>query len=175
MAALCEDCDGCCRVFEVASIAKPFGVPCQHLGRTPNGPGCTIYGQHPIECQHYVCVWLHSRRNVNVPNMRDDLRPDRCKVVMGWPFGIDRDVMYIYPYPDHPDAWKRSPVKDYIQEILHMGAKVLIFVNSDHIIYAYGNVVKIGTEAEFADLVFELRFGNKPKSLSPALEKSHVG
>lgn len=172
MAALCQDCDGCCRVFEVKTISKPFGVPCKHLGRTPDGLGCTIYHERPTECERYVCVWLDSQRRIEVPSLPENLRPNVCKVVMGWPWAADRSVMFVYPYPDFPDAWKIDPVKTYLQNILSSGGKVLVFVDSEHVVYSYGTVVMIGTEKEFVDIVSELKYGT---SLPPNMEKDYVG
>ena len=80
MAALCADCDGCCRVFEVKEVSKPFNVPCKHLGQTLLGPGCSIYAERPEACQHYVCLWLDGERR-RTP-LGEALRPNVCKVVI---------------------------------------------------------------------------------------------
>lgn len=159
MAAHCEECDGCCRIFEVKEINKPFAVPCKHLGHTPDGPGCKIYLERPDACCHYVCVWLDSRRRLEVEPMPDELRPDRCKCVLGWPWASDRSTMFAYPYPDFPNAWKEYPVKNYLQMILSRGAKVLVYINSEHVVYAYGSQVLVGSEKEFADILTELKLG----------------
>lgn len=152
MAAHCEDCDGCCRVFEVKEVSKPFGAPCKHLGPTAFGPGCRIYEERPDACRHYVCFWLDGERRGGDFKLPASLRPDRCKVVMGWPWGQDRETMFVYPYPGHPDAWKEDPVKERIQLILSRGGKVLVYVDSNHLIALRGDTAILGTEAEFTDL-----------------------
>ena len=99
MAGLCQDCTGCCVVLEVKDVNKAFGEPCKHLGATLFGKGCQIYHQRPDACQHYVCLWLDSQRRPEVPTFGEALRPDVCHVVMGWPWGTDRETLFVYPYP----------------------------------------------------------------------------
>ena len=161
MAALCEDCDGCCRVFEVKEISKSFGEPCKHLGPTLDGPGCRIYEERPDACKHYVCLWLDGQRRGGQYRLDPELRPDRSKVVLGWPWANDRETLFVYPYPDFPNAWKEGAVRDRINTILLSGGKILVYINSEHIVYAYGTLVMAGTEKEFADILQELRFGKK--------------
>lgn len=152
MAGLCADCDGCCRVFEVKAVGKPFGEPCKHLGRTVFGQGCTIYETRPEECRHYVCLWLDSQRRQGVEKMPENMRPNVTKCVLGWPFGIDRETMFVYPYPDYPNAWRVPPVSDYIKMILSRGAKVVVVDGKNR--YALkGDMAVIGTEEEFANLL----------------------
>lgn len=84
--------------------------------------------------------------------MPENMRPDVCKVVMGWPWGIERDVMYIYPYPDHPFAWREPLVKDYINMILSRGGRVVIvWPNKRMAIKGHPSspMAVIGTEEEF--------------------------
>lgn len=151
MAGHCQDCDGCCRVFEVASIGKQFGEPCWHLGKTAEGPGCKIYAERPLECRTYVCLWLDSQRKPG-KEFDEKLRPDVCKVVMGYPQARDRETLMIYPYPGHEDSWRVPPVSDYLREILARGAKVVVLIRDKRIVLK-GDTAIIGTEAEFAELL----------------------
>jgi hypothetical protein len=148
MAGLCADCDGCCRVFEVKEVQKPFGEPCKHLGSTVLGPGCRIYADRPQACQNYVCLWLDSQRRKDTERMAENLRPNVCKVVMGWPWGEDRETLFVYPYPSHPNAWRIPPVSDHLRMILSRGGKIVV-VTGKHRIALRGDMAIIGTEDEF--------------------------
>lgn len=152
MASHCEDCTGCCVVFEVKPLGKAFGEPCKHLGPTLFGTGCTIYHDRPDACRRYVCLWLDSQRRVEVERMPEALRPDVCKVVMGWPWGEDRETLFVYPYPGHEAAWQQSPVKEHLQMILARGGKVVV-VTGDKRIAIKGEMAFVGTEDEFARLL----------------------
>lgn len=152
MAGLCQDCTGCCIVFEVKDVPKAFGEPCKHLGKTLFGTGCQIYTQRPDACQHYICLWLDSQRRPEVSKMPEALRPDVCKVVLGWPWGEDRETLFVYPYPGHETAWQKPPVSLYLRSILAKGAKVVV-VAKDKRIAIKGDMAFVGTEDEFADLL----------------------
>lgn len=152
MAGLCQDCDGCCRVFEVPAVDKAFGEPCKHLGRTLLGPGCKIYADRPDACQHYVCLWLDSHRRLEVAPLSDELRPNVCHVVMGWPWGKDRETLFVYPYPDYPNAWRLAPVSDHLRLILSRGGKIVVVTGAQRIAIK-GDMAVIGTEEEFASLL----------------------
>ena len=153
MAAMCQDCTGCCKVFEVKEVGKPFGQACQHLGPTIFGPGCTIYETRPQACKHYVCLWLDSQRRQR-PSERlpEALKPEACKVVMGWPWGEDRATLFVYPYPGHDDAWRREPVASHLKGILSRGGK-LVIVTGETRIAIKGDMAFIGTEDEFANIL----------------------
>ena len=152
MAGLCQDCDGCCVVFEVKDVGKAFGEPCKHLGQTLFGRGCLIYEDRPDACKRYVCLWLDSQRRPEVEKMPESLRPNVTKVVLGWPWGTDRNTLFVYPYPGHETAWQVPPVSNYLKEILNRGAKVVV-VAGDKRIALKGDMAFIGTEDEFAELL----------------------
>lgn len=151
MAGLCQDCDGCCRVLEVHALGKAFHQPCKHLGQTSFGPGCTIYPNRPDVCWTYECVWLNSQVREQTERMPDNLRPNVCKVVMGNPLAGSREVMHIFPYPDHQDAWRFPPVSDYLRMLLSRGVKIVV-VLANHRVALQGDMAVIGTEEEFARL-----------------------
>jgi hypothetical protein len=151
MASHCEDCTGCCIVFEVKEVEKPFGQACKHLGPTLFGPGCQIYNERPDSCRRYVCLWLDSQRRVEVERMPEGLRPDVTKVVLGWPWGEDRETLFVYPYPGHDMAWQQQPVAGVLKRTLARGGKVVV-VLGDKRIAIKGDMAFVGTEAEFAAL-----------------------
>jgi uncharacterized protein len=151
MAGLCQDCTGCCVVFEVKEVAKAFGERCKHLGPTLFGVGCQIYTDRPDACKRYVCLWLDSQRRSEVESMPEAMRPDVTKVVLGWPWGEDRETLFVYPYPGYDDAWRRPPVAQYLQSVLARGAKVVV-KTGDTVIAIRGDSAFVGTEDEFANL-----------------------
>lgn len=159
MAGLCQDCDACCRVFEVDSVSgdpipvhKAFNQPCKFLGQTQHGPGCTIYNERPIACNHYICLWLDSQRRDDISTMSEALKPNACKVVMGWPWGEDRETLYVYPLPGYENNWRYPPVADHLRMILGRGGKVVVLVSGKRIVLR-GDMAVIGTEEEFEKLL----------------------
>ena len=152
MAGHCQDCTGCCIVFEVKDVGKAFGEPCRHLGKTLFGTGCTIYNDRPDACKHYVCLWLDSQRRIEVPTLPENLRPDVCKVVLGWPWGMDRETLFVYPFPGHETAWQKPPVGPLLKSILAKGGKIVV-VAGDKRIAIKGDMAFMGTEEEFAELL----------------------
>lgn len=152
MAGLCQDCTGCCIVFEVKDVNKAFGEPCKHISRTPDGAGCGIYETRPDTCQRYVCLWLDSQRRPEVTSFGENMRPDVTKCVLGWPWGIDRETLFVYPYPGYDDAWKKPPVSLYLRSVLAKGGKVVIVVR-DKRIAIKGDMAFVGTEKEFEELL----------------------
>lgn len=153
MAALCQDCTGCCKVFSVPEVQKAFGEPCKHLGATAHGPGCRIYEERPDACRHYVCLFLDGERRGDPYRLDPRMLPERSKVVIGWPWGVERETVHIYPYPGYPDAWKQDPVKDFIKRTLARGGKVVVYQDSKHLIAMKGDMAVLGTEEEFAEIL----------------------
>ncbi len=153
MAGACEDCTGCCTVFEVKDVQKPFGQRCKHIGPTLfGGLGCQIYGERPDACKRYVCLWLDSqRRFASSERMPEALKPEVSKVVLGWPWGEDRETLFVYPYPGHESAWMSGAVADHLRGVLARGGK-LVVVTGDTRIAIKGDTAFIGTEEEFAKL-----------------------
>ena len=152
MASHCQDCTGCCVVFEVKDVPKAFGEPCKHIGNTLFGLGCQIYAERPDACKRYVCLWLDSQRRSDVESFPEHMRPDVSKVVLGWPWGEDRETLFVYPYPGHEDAWRKRPVSLYLQRILAKGGKVVIVMGEKRIAIK-GDMAFAGTEDEFATIL----------------------
>lgn len=152
LAGYCEDCTGCCIVFEVKDVKKGFGEPCKHLGKTLFGQGCQIYHDRPDACRHYVCLWLDARRRTNVQSLPESFRPDVSKVVLGWPWGIDRETLFVYPYPGYEIAWQKDPIASYLRNLLARGVKLVVVVG-DKRIAIKGDMAFMGTESEFEELL----------------------
>lgn len=158
MAAHCADCDGCCRVFEIKTDAtvdrigldKAFGIPCKYIGPTPVGHGCTVYQDRPDVCRNYVCLWLEGER-LNA-TLGEALRPNVSKVVLGWPWGIDKETLFVYPYPGFENNWRVPPVSTYLRSVLARGAKIVVVLGK-HRIAISGDMYLIGTEEEFAEVL----------------------
>ena len=72
----CGTCTLCCKLVHVYEIDKPMGKWCPHCSL---GKGCQIYEARPTECKTWNCLWLQGAFG-NDP----DLRPDKCKVVVGY-------------------------------------------------------------------------------------------
>jgi hypothetical protein len=142
-------------VFEIDELKKGFGEPCKFLSKENGHPGCGIYEKRPDACRHYVCLWLEAARSVE-RKAPEELRPDICGVVMGWPWGaVDRETLHVYPIPGHPkgsDAWRYPPVSDHLQSVLRRGGKLMIFTGKERIAIR-GDMAVIGTEKEFEKLM----------------------
>jgi hypothetical protein len=80
----CGGCTMCCKLVGVAEIDKPEGKWCPHCAL---GKGCKIYDTRPPTCEGWDCMWL-----LGVFGARPDLRPDKCKVVVGY----DRDFLVVW-------------------------------------------------------------------------------
>jgi hypothetical protein len=80
------------------------------------------------------------------------MRPDVCKVVLGWPWGTDRETLFVYPFPGHDAAWMKPPVGPYLQGVLARGGKIVV-VAGDKRIAIKGDMAFSGTEDEFASLM----------------------
>jgi hypothetical protein len=95
----CGSCSLCCKVMGIDELDKPAGAWCQHFKA---GVGCCIHGSHPPTCQGFRCMWLIS------PTMPDQVRPDRCKVVLTLEGG-DANIV-AHADPADPSAWRREPI-----------------------------------------------------------------
>jgi hypothetical protein len=76
----CGTCTLCCKLVSVDETKKPVGQWCPHCSL---GKGCQIYDTRPAECRTWDCLWLQGAFG-NEP----DLRPDKCKVVVGYQAGF---------------------------------------------------------------------------------------
>jgi len=101
----CGGCTFCCKVMEIEELAKPGGQWCRHADRST---GCAIYGSHPPTCQSFACQWLVS------PSLAEELRPDRCKIVLVGE--LEKGRLTAHCDPAAPVAWRREPVFSLLKE-----------------------------------------------------------
>jgi hypothetical protein len=115
----CGDCTLCCKVLGIDSegVTSSPGEWCEHCDKA--GGGCRIYAQRPEECDLFSCLWIQQ------PELPDELKPSRCRVVIGW---YD-DMFYLYVDPGRPDAWQRPLVLDWIRAVTRQGAPVAVSIN----------------------------------------------
>ena len=72
----CGSCTLCCQLVPVEEIGLPAFTRCPKLRSVVYAtPGCSIYPDRPRSCKAWNCQWL-------VEDWPDDLRPDRCGVVV---------------------------------------------------------------------------------------------
>jgi hypothetical protein len=105
----CGTCTLCCKLVHVDEINKPVGKWCDHCAL---GKGCKIYDTRPTECRTWNCLWLQGAFGSH-----PDLRPDKCKVVVGYQAGF---LMVV------EDA---SPPKSglrFVEELKTMGKPMVI-------------------------------------------------
>ena len=112
----CGGCTLCCKVIPVGELGLPAFTRCQHERSFPMaGPaGCAIYATRPSSCRVWSCQWA-------LDGLPDDLRPDRCGVVIDPQPDIIRLVdddtgdartlaaVQMWAAPGFEDAFKRQP------------------------------------------------------------------
>jgi uncharacterized protein len=92
----CGECSLCCKVLEIAELAKSAGKLCEHCLNSGSG-GCGIYAGRPQVCRDYECLWKGDR------DMSPRLRPDRTgAILMEDP---DSDEYRAVCDPEKPFAW----------------------------------------------------------------------
>src|SRR3984893_4955306 len=92
----CGECSFCCKVLEIAELAKSAGKLCDHCLNSGSG-GCGIYAGRPQVCRDYECLWKGDR------DMSPRLRPDRTgTILMEDP---DSDEYRAVCDPEKPFAW----------------------------------------------------------------------
>ena len=98
----CDGCDLCCRLYDIAELAKPAHAMCVHA--RPEG-GCAIHGAHPRICQTFECMWLVS----------DDLDARWRPSVAGFVLRAEGTFLYVDVDPGQPGAWRRDPYYEQIK------------------------------------------------------------
>jgi uncharacterized protein len=92
----CGECSLCCKVLEIAELAKSAGKLCEHCLNAGSGR-CGIYANRPQVCRDYECSWKGDRE------MSPRLRPDRTgTILMEDP---DSDEYRAVCDPEKPFAW----------------------------------------------------------------------
>jgi hypothetical protein len=70
---------------------------------------------------------------------------------MGWPWGIDREALYVYPMPGFENNWRIDPVAARLKLLLSRGAKIIIMLPGERLVLR-GDMAIRGTEKEFEAL-----------------------
>lgn len=115
----CGPCTLCCAIFGVPEIAKAVYEPCAHC----TAAGCTIHVTRPQPCRNFECFWLMDDQ------FPEDLRPDRCGVVVSW--NEDHDSVVLHLDPDRPDALVDSPGADWLAVLLQVYDPVFVVCGED--------------------------------------------
>lgn len=101
----CGDCHECCSMPAIRERGKPDFTRCPDLGEHD---GCTIYGERPIACRGFNCLW-----RVNYA-LDWQLRPDRCGVMFEV-FPTEKTVIALA----REDAqWEKGAVKQLIDRMV---------------------------------------------------------
>lgn len=95
----CGSCSLCCKVLGVDELAKPMGAGRDNVEPSVGGG---LHGTRRQPCRDFHCLWLIS------PTLPDQVRPDRCKVVITLEEGGAHVIARADP--DDPEAWRREPI-----------------------------------------------------------------
>jgi hypothetical protein len=87
----------------IEQLAKPAGSWCTHC---KPGRGCRIYPERPDECRSFNCLWLVNDR------LDERWRPSKSRLVLT----TSDDGIEIRCDPGFPDAWRKPPFRDQIQQ-----------------------------------------------------------
>lgn len=114
----CGECTICCWFFAVPETGKPTSQWCPHCDQ-----GCAIHATRPPSCRNFECFWLMD------PSFPDDMRPDRCGVVVS--FNDDHSSVVVHVDPDRPDALAEEPGLLWLEPLLAAFAPVCV-VSGEH-------------------------------------------
>lgn len=121
----CGPCTLCCSLVPVKEIGLAAFHRCQHVRTPPEAQfGCSIYANRPFSCRSWSCSWLSSE-------LPDELRPDRCGVVID-PMpdliranGEEVPCAQLWVSRGHEEDWQHNPINAVIRTILEQGMAVL--------------------------------------------------
>ncbi|WP_207481311.1 hypothetical protein [Arenibaculum pallidiluteum] len=116
----CGACTICCKLVAVPETGKPNGAWCPAC--IP-GTGCGIHAIRPQSCRNFECFWLMETA------FPDDLRPDRCGVVVA--FNDDPDSVVLHVDPDRPEAWRTEPGSHLVPALLRVYERLFIVCGDD--------------------------------------------
>jgi hypothetical protein len=128
----CGSCSLCCKVLPISEpeIAKPANVWCQHC---KPGRGCSIYADRPLICRAFTCQWLVDG------SFGDHWKPARSKMVLRMIPNRGSLILYVYPDPGYPGAWRKQPYYAELKErstrmgvIIHAGPLGRIGILPEH-------------------------------------------
>jgi len=104
----------CCFTTHVSELPKPSWTICPHC----TGFGCGIYPTRPASCRAFECGWYRD------PAAPDDLRPDRCGVMIEVLDGTH--VVMAVVDPQRPSAWKSDIVTPWLRRLVDAGHPVIV-------------------------------------------------
>jgi len=124
----CGGCTACCQVVPVRELGLKAHQGCPHIRDILHaaGPGCGIYSKRPRSCRLWNCGWLES-------DWADDLRPDRCGVVVDPMLdlikidGVERPAAQLWVLRGHEEDYQKDPALALILAILRTGGVAVIW------------------------------------------------
>ena len=116
----CQDCTLCCKLLEVAPLAKPRASWCSHCDQKR---GCRIYDDRPAACQSFYCGY---RR---LPQIDDRWKPAKAKFLINYEAAAHRIVIHVDPV--RPGAWREEPyystLKQWARQAAMEGGTILVW------------------------------------------------
>jgi hypothetical protein len=115
----CGDCQLCCKLLPVKSLAKPASARCQHQRV---GKGCMVYaklwGVAP-ECKLWNCRWLGNDdmdelRRPDRSHYVVDIMPDFVTATTHNGERVSMEVVQIWVDPDYPDAHRDPALRAWL-------------------------------------------------------------
>ena len=160
----CGTCKLCCTVMSVVEIGKPGNVKCGQLDCKSKRHGCRIYSWRPISCADYQCTWLRGAWG-------DEMRPDRCKCVMGVEGTTDGPVLCVYE--SAPGAAQTDQIREAVDSLVVLLAVENLAIS---IIAPSGDRILLTTEWNLLEelpphFMFSLDPNAAPDMFRPMLRK----
>lgn len=112
---VCGTCTICCKLLRVPETDKPVGRWCPDCRV---GQGCGVHPTRPQSCRNFECFWLMDE------GFPEELRPDRCGVVIA--FNDDSDSVVLHVDPDRPGAWMEEPAVDLLPALFKVYSRVFV-------------------------------------------------
>lgn len=117
----CGDCQLCCKLLPVRSLAKEANTRCQHQRHRK---GCAVYHRLTLvapECRAWSCRWLVDS---DAPELRRpdhvgyvvDLVPDVLKAISKAD-GTEHYVPVVQVWVDRPDAHRDPALRAYLERL----------------------------------------------------------
>ena len=114
----CGSCTLCCKLMSIDAIGKPTGQWCWVCAI---GKGCQVYDNRPEACRAWSCLWILR------PELPDDLRPDRCKVVMDPQDGS----LVLHADPQNRDSFDRPALVRIVEAAREADVNVLLVAGKE--------------------------------------------
>lgn len=115
MKKICGDCTLCCKMMGVKDLPTGDKPPHKWCEFCDKKKGCTIYDARPEMCRQFECVWLQDLVGV----FPDDLRPDRCRVVLQTTAGGEGICAHCDPAT--PTTWQQAKIYKILLEVARAG------------------------------------------------------